>query len=818
MDADRNLLFGVLALQADLISPAQFAEACSTWAARKTEPLAELLLERRWLTPADKADVERLLDRKLKKHAGDVRASLAEVMAGPIGESLAGTGEPAVRASLAGLLPGVAPVLISTGDFVPESRDRYTLSRLHATGGLGRVWLARDVPLNRDVALKEIRPERADRPAAAARFLREAQITGQLEHPGIVPVYELGRRPADGQPFYTMRFVRGRTLAEAARTFHDHRRTWFSTLEFRQLLGAFVGVCQAVAFAHARGVVHRDLKPQNVVLGDFGEVMVLDWGLAKVVGRPDVTDEVPIDVDPTGPDGATIQGQVLGTPAYMPPEQAEGRLDLLDQRADVYGLGAILYELLAGRPPAVHGGRHARCVGPRAHHRPRFGAVRVARRAAGAGSDLSQGIGEEARPREIGTPAESGAEYRRAIAIQEVLVHDHPDEPEYANDLAASRMNLGLVLNDAGDRAAGLAEVRRSLGLREELVRRDASLRAYQRNLASAYANLATVLDDGPSGNPDAAEALRNHERALDLRQKLVAADPDHVGYREEVGETFNNLGAWHYTHGTPADALVYYDTARKVRDEIRAKHDTQTRRMELAKTWFNIGLAHRKALAYPDALKAQAQATALLEPLVKDNPRVTVYRLLLAEVSNSVGVLNAESGRPTPALAAFRRAAELREEIARDNPGVRSYRAEQARAHLNLGAMYQKADRPADAIAPLNQALDTYRQLADEVPGDREVRDTLGLTLSNLGAVQSDAGDPKAALETLVEAVQVYSDLLAEDRDNAGYFSGRATAKDNRGVALGALKRWADARSAYREAEADERAVLARRPGNRRT
>src|SRR5262249_24470943 len=172
--------------------------------------------------------------------------------------------------------------------YAPEGRARSPPARRHATGGIGRVWLARDASLGRDVALKELRPERAGQPAVWARFLREAQVTGQLEHPGIVPIYELGRRPQDNQPFYTMRFVRGRTLAEAVATYHQRRaRGEAGPLELRDLLVAFVGVCNAVAYAHSRKVLHRDLKPANVVLGDYGEVMVLDWGLAKVAGHPD---------------------------------------------------------------------------------------------------------------------------------------------------------------------------------------------------------------------------------------------------------------------------------------------------------------------------------------------------------------------------------------------------------------------------------------------------------------------------------------------------------------------------------------------------
>jgi hypothetical protein len=285
MDTDRNLLFGVLALQADLIDAARFAEACSAWTARKDTSLADLLVERGWLTEADRADVEKVLRRKLAKHQGDARSGLAEVTTPEVRQSLLDIRDHDIHLSLAGATtPSFGQAHLTTS-YVPESFGRYTFTRLHATGGIGRVWLARDSSLDRDVALKELRPDQEAPPAVVARFLKEARITGQLEHPGIVPIYEVGHRPGDEAPFYTMRFIRGRTLSTAAANYHRRRvEGEAGDLDLRKLLADFVGVCNTIAYAHNRGVLHRDLKPGNVVLGDYGEVIVLDWGLAKVVG------------------------------------------------------------------------------------------------------------------------------------------------------------------------------------------------------------------------------------------------------------------------------------------------------------------------------------------------------------------------------------------------------------------------------------------------------------------------------------------------------------------------------------------------------
>jgi PAS domain S-box-containing protein len=354
MESDRNLLLGVLALQAGLIEPHQFIEACTLWAARKEASLAVLLVERGWILRADLQHLEYLLQRKTERHGGEYGSTLARVP-DDVKRALASLGDPEIERSLAGDTQAEHWLCADTVDWKANPDDRYRLTRLHATGGIGRVWLARDLSLGREIALKELRPERAHDTSLRTRFLREARITGQLEHPGVVPVYELARRPDTLQPFYTMRLVKGRTLSDASRDYHHKRLSGQDEpLGLLGLIGAFVTVCNTVAYAHSRGVIHRDLKGQNVVLADFGEVVILDWGLAKLMeGAEDdeVQVAISLDEDLSGDTELTVAGQTLGTPAYMAPEQAAGKVDEIDSRADVYGLGAILYEILTGKPP-----------------------------------------------------------------------------------------------------------------------------------------------------------------------------------------------------------------------------------------------------------------------------------------------------------------------------------------------------------------------------------------------------------------------------------------------------------------------------------
>ena len=230
--------------------------------------------------------------------------------------------------------------------------------RFHAAGALGEVFMARNAELNRDVALKFLKPERLRDADSRRRFLQEAEVTGRLEHPGVVPIYALGT-DAHGSPCYAMRFIRGETLQDAIDAFHAAEKAGRGlterSLAFRDLLDRFVSICSTMAYSHSRGILHRDLKPRNVMLGKYDETLVVDWGLAKPFERDDLARSVgeetltPISGTEDCSDTPTVG--VVGTPAYMSPEQAEARWDLVGPASDVFGLGAILYAILTGQAP-----------------------------------------------------------------------------------------------------------------------------------------------------------------------------------------------------------------------------------------------------------------------------------------------------------------------------------------------------------------------------------------------------------------------------------------------------------------------------------
>jgi serine/threonine-protein kinase len=322
--------------------------------------------------------------------------------------------------TLADPTPSPAPTVAPepSADGAPRRLGRYEVQGEVGRGGMGCVLRARDPDLNRELALKLLLEEHHGSPDVERRFLEEAQVGGQLQHPGVVPVHELGRS-ADGRPFFTMKLVRGDTLAALL----AQRRG--PADELPRYLGIFEQVCQTVAYAHAHGVLHRDLKPANVMVGAFGEVQVMDWGLAKVIGPAGADEAGPgglstvgaVQTGRSGPEEGSRAGTVLGTPAYMAPEQARGEVRLLDRRTDVFGLGAILCEILTGQPPYAPGSGSALLRAAEAD------LADALSRLDGCGADAELlGLARaclaparEARPADAGAVAARAAAYREGV-------------------------------------------------------------------------------------------------------------------------------------------------------------------------------------------------------------------------------------------------------------------------------------------------------------------------------------------------------------------------------------------------------------------
>lgn len=365
--ADRNLLVGILALQMEFVTQSQLIEAMQRWVLEKEKPIEALLFEADVINAETREFLKSIAQQHLKLHSDSVQKSLASLSSlGSLGDELLELQDSAVEQTIRSIAatkkldapsePIDATIAFAQKVAKADAQNRFRILRPHARGGLGIVSVAEDTELHREVALKEIQERYSHDANSRTRFLIEAEITGRLEHPSIVPVYSLGQSN-NGSPFYVMRFIRGDSMSEAIASLHskaakfsdDDRR-----LRLRQLIGRLIDVCNAIEYAHSRGILHRDLKPGNIMLGKYGETLVVDWGLAKTIGKSgkfESSEEA--TVVPTSGDGssATILGSVVGTLAYMSPEQAAGRIDELGPTADVYCLGATLYCILTGHAP-----------------------------------------------------------------------------------------------------------------------------------------------------------------------------------------------------------------------------------------------------------------------------------------------------------------------------------------------------------------------------------------------------------------------------------------------------------------------------------
>jgi serine/threonine protein kinase len=358
----RDILACLHAYQQRLLSDVELEAAIRDWAALPARPLADVLAERGQLSKGQAAAMRTAIERAAQ-----------ETCALPYEERAAGL-PPGVRKALLPLYGGAAPTdrpndthveptSAKRGAGAPSAPragmtpgERFDVQQILAQGGLGVVFLARDREIDRTVALKQIKSQWADDEDSRARFLLEARVTGRLEHPGVAPVYALGTDET-GRPYYAMRLIRGESLLEVLERFHHSRVASDSAKrmsELRKLLQRFLDVCNAVDYAHSKGVLHRDIKPANIMLGKYGETLVVDWGLAKVIGSDEdvalTTRMAPSMADDAGGTSTRI-GAAIGTPAYMSPEQASGRHHELGPATDVYSLGATLYHLLTGCLP-----------------------------------------------------------------------------------------------------------------------------------------------------------------------------------------------------------------------------------------------------------------------------------------------------------------------------------------------------------------------------------------------------------------------------------------------------------------------------------
>jgi serine/threonine-protein kinase len=423
-------------------------------------------------------------------------------------------------------LPGAAAAGAEAGS------DRYDLLQEVGSGGMGVVFRGRDRLLGRETAVKVLREAYRDNAEVRRRFIEEARVGSQLQHPAVVPVYELGWF-GDRRPYFTMKLVEGRTLAALLHDRADSGR------DLPRWLGVFEQVCQAMAYAHARGVVHRDLKPSNVMVGAFGEVQVMDWGFAKVLAG-DASPASGADGSPPvwptdGRNGASQSGQLMGTPAYMPPEQARGEAALINPRADVFALGAVLCEILTGQPP------FAGAAAEEALRQAAAGDLEDAfARLDGCGADaelvrLAQACLDpeaERRPADAGAVAASVTAHRRAVE-QRLRAAELAGVEERARAARArQRLRWGLALAASGLLTVALAAAGGLLWQRREAETAAAKAEADRRAAAAAAAAEADL--DAAARDASAGEDGRAREELERAEGRLAGGGPDELRERLE--------------------------------------------------------------------------------------------------------------------------------------------------------------------------------------------------------------------------------------------------------------------------------------------
>jgi serine/threonine-protein kinase len=723
--------------------------------------------------------------------------------------------------------PRAAAIGASPAPFPAGAGPRYRPVRLHARGGLGEVHIAEDGELHREVALKRIESGHAQDAEVRQRFVREAEITARLEHPGVVPVHGLVH-DAEGRPCYAMRFIHGESLQEALEHFHaadgPGRDPGERSLAFRQLLSRFLVVCNTIAYAHSRGVIHRDLKPANIMLGPYGETLVVDWGLAKARG---ISDEVAgagaAQATPAGGVPSTMAGAVIGTPGYMSPEQAGGRKEQVGPATDIFGLGATLYGVLTGKQPfegkdlfeLLARAQEGRFPPPRqvkAGVPPALEAVclramasRPADRYATAtalGDDVEHWLADEpvrAYPEPWAARARRWMRRHRALvtsatavllasvaslAVTAAVLAGKNRELTAANNRERdakeeARSNFAMA-RDAVDDCYSLTSSHPLLkGNNMQPVRQllfDAALKYYQgfidrrpddpqtrEELARNYYRVASINEQIASKD----KALDSLQEALRIREELAerSADPS---LRADLAETYSFLGLLQAGTGKKSAAEQSYDRALSVWKGLR-QEDTPAVRYGLAKTLIRVGYFRYQNTDHMRALGHYEEALVLLRGLLRENPGDMEYKNNLAKALHDVGLTHRLlTGNLDEAERNYHQAIALQQELVAAYPAVSAYSQSLASSYTNLGILhFRERHNRAEALRWYTKALEIQEQLVRTDPAVTHYQQSLANAHGNLGNFYRQEKKLDKAMEHFEKCLRGYERVTrANPRD----------------------------------------------------
>jgi eukaryotic-like serine/threonine-protein kinase len=834
--ADRNLLLGIIALQMDFISRDTLIAAMQAWVLNKATPLSQILKDQGDLTDSRQSLLDALVEEHLKLHQNEPQRSLAALSSiGSVREELSRIADPDVQASLPRLAaarqgPDSDPAGTVTATIVGGSTSagtRFHIIRPHARGGLGEVFVARDTELNREVALKEIQVQFAFDTRYRSRFEFEAEVTGGLEHPGIVPVYGLGTY-ADGRPYYAMRFIQGDSLKEAIDGFHADKTHGGDpgrrSLELRKLLRCFTDVCNAIDYAHSRGVLHRDIKPSNIIVGRHGETLVVDWGLAKATGKSDPSAAERTLLPSSSGSSDTMPGSALGTPAYMSPEQAEGQLDRLGPRSDIYSLGATLYSVLTGKPPfsgevadVIHGVQRgdfrppreldtgidpaldAICLKAMAHRsEDRYDSCRALT------DDLDRWMADEpvtAWREPLARRARRWARRNRTVVTAAVVA------------LVAGVVGLSAVL---AVQTQAKTDITRALGSEKRantaLAAANAELAHSQAAVQARYDLAVEAIEMVHTGVSE--DFLLKQEQFKEVRNRLLKSASEFYGKlgallgkvsdlasRRVVWQANYKVAALTATVGKPEDALAAHRQVLSAREVLAAEiPDDPEIKADVGRSLLAVaGLLHTIGRT-GEAEATYRKAETLLVELVPMTAKGGAARVVLADVRSRLGWLLHTTGHDDQALSVYRLARADQEALAAGPGPTTISRRDLADTIVRVGILLASIGTSSEAESEFRKALALYRKLADDDPVVG-FRYSLAMCYSNLGSTLANSGRSSDAEPELRKALVIQQKLAADNPAVTGIRSSLATSHSNLGNVLRNIGRLSEAEAEFRKA-----------------